>query len=70
MKYAIPYVLGRETRVLVVDASDCDDAYTEARSWLVRRRLYSAALQGSCRAASQDDLDAYSLTQILLGVES
>ena len=58
MKYAINYVLGRETLVLVVDAQDHDDAYDEARSLLVRRRLFSASLQGSCRPASQDDIDA------------
>lgn len=57
MKYAINYVLGRETLTLVVSAADRDDAYDEARSWLVRRRLFSASLQGSCRPANQDDID-------------
>ena len=60
-KYSINYVLGRETMVLVVSATDRDDAYYEARSWLVRRRLFSASLQGSCRPASQDDIDAWEL---------
>ena len=59
MKYAINYVLGHETHVIVVDAPDRDDAYSEARSLLVRRRLFSASLQGSCRPASQDDIDAW-----------
>ena len=59
MKYAINYVLGRETHVLVVDAPDRDDAYGEARALLVRRRLFSASLQGSCRPASHDDIDAF-----------
>lgn len=57
MKYAINYVLGRDTRVLVVDATDRDCAYDEARALLVRRRLFSASLQGSCRVATQSDID-------------
>ena len=59
MKYAINYVLGRDNRVLVVDATDRDDAYSDARSWLVQRRLFSASLQGTCRPASQDDIDTF-----------
>jgi hypothetical protein len=58
VKYAINYVLGRETLVLVVSAADRDDAYGQARDWLVRRRLFSASLQGSCRPATQDDIDS------------
>ena len=54
MKYAINYVLGRETHVLVVDAPDRDDAYSEARALLVRRRLFSASLQGSCRPGTEN----------------
>lgn len=65
MKYAINYVLGHETRVLVVDAPDRDDAYGEARAWLVGRRLFSASLQGSCRPASQDDIDLAAQTAVL-----
>lgn len=57
MKYAINYVLGRETHTLVVDAPDRDDAYSEARSLLVRHGLFSASLQGSCHPASQDDIE-------------
>ena len=57
MKYAINYVLGRENHTLVVDAPDRDDAYSEARSLLVRCGLFSASLQGSCRPASQDDIE-------------
>lgn len=59
MKYAINYVLGGDTRVLVVDADDRDDAYADAREWLRQRRMISASLQGSCRVASQDDVDAF-----------
>lgn len=58
MKYAINYVLGRDTHVLVVEANDRDDAYDKARYTLVQRRLFAASLQGSCRPASQSDLDA------------
>lgn len=57
-KYAINYVSGHNTRTMVVDAGDRDDAYAIARDALVKARLYSAALQGSCRIAGQDDIDA------------
>lgn len=59
MNYAINYVLGRASGVIVVDASDRDEAYSEARAWLRRRRLTSAALQGSCRPATGDDMNAW-----------
>lgn len=58
MKYAINYVSGYNTRTLVVDANDADEAYSIARDNLVKARLYSAALQGSCRIAGQADIDA------------
>jgi hypothetical protein len=57
MKYAIDYVLGHEKRTLVVDAADRDEAYESARDSLMAKRLFSAALQGTCRVASQDDID-------------
>lgn len=60
MKYAINYVLGHATRVLVVDAEDRDDAFDKARAELVRRKLISASLQGCARVASQDDIEASS----------
>ena len=59
-KYAINYVLGYDTRVIVVDASDHDDAYDVARSELRARKFFSASLQGACRAATQADIDAAS----------
>lgn len=58
MKYAITYVLGAARHVLVVEAAGRDDAYTEARSILVKKKLYSASLQGTCRVASQADIEA------------
>jgi len=62
LNFAINYVLGGQTRVLVVQAADRDEAYEEAREWLVSQKLYSAALQGSARPASQSDLDAAEMT--------
>jgi hypothetical protein len=58
VKFAINYVLGNYSRVLVVEADNRDDAYEKARSLLVERRLFSASLQGSCRVATQADIDA------------
>ena len=57
MKYAITYVLGAARHVLIVEAPDRDDAYAEARSVLMKKKLYSASLQGTCRVASQDDIE-------------
>ena len=64
MTYAINYTLGRDTEVITVDAPDADTAYSEARWWLVRRSLHSAALQGCARAASQDDIDRAKLNYL------
>ena len=58
MQFAIDYVSGYNTRALVVDAPDADDAYDVARSTLRSRGLYSASLQGKCRTATQADIDA------------
>lgn len=57
MKYAITYRLGREAKVLVVDADDRDDAYHKARSLLLRIVLISASPQGTARPATQDEID-------------
>lgn len=54
--YAINYVSGYDTRVIVVTASDLDDAYDKARSWLLENRLLMASLQGCCRVASESDV--------------
>ena len=59
-KYAINYVLGYDTRVLVVEADDRDDAYDVARTDLRSRKFFSASLQGSCRVATQSDIDTAS----------
>lgn len=55
--YAIDYVLGASTRVLVVKAEDRDDAFDRARTELRARRFFSASIQGTARPASQDDID-------------
>lgn len=54
--YAINYVHGYDTRLIVVTAGDPDDAYDKARGWLLENRFYSAALQGCCRVASESDV--------------
>lgn len=59
-KYAIDYVHGSDTHTLVVAAADRDDAYGLARDALMKARFYSAALQGACRVASQEDIDKHS----------
>lgn len=55
--YAIDYVLGGRTLVLTMEAEDRDEAYDIARTTLIEERLFSASLQGSCRIASQGDLE-------------
>lgn len=62
-KYAINYVLGYSTNVLVVEANDRDDAYAVARAELRARKFYSASLQGSCRVATQSDIDNAAMVQ-------
>jgi hypothetical protein len=59
MQYAISYVLGTVTYVVVVRAPDRDDAYDAAREWLRSVGLASAAIQGTARPAGQDDIDAW-----------
>lgn len=57
MKYAVDFVLGTR-QVIVVDALNVDDAYDVGRSELRRRKLYSAAIVGTARLATQADVDA------------
>lgn len=58
MNYAIKYVLGRDTRTMVLQASDSDDAFRRCRQNLRDAGFISASIQGSPRPASQDDIDA------------
>lgn len=55
--YAINYVLGGQTRVLIVKAEDRDDAFDKARDALRFAGFPGASIQGTARPASQDDLD-------------
>jgi len=57
VKYAVDFVLGTR-QVIVVDALNVDDAYDVGRSELRRRKLYSAAIVGTARLATQADVDA------------
>ena len=57
ISYAIEYIIGYAKNTLVVRATDADEAYALCRSELLRRGLVSASLQGTCRPASQMDID-------------
>jgi len=56
-RFAVDYVLGASTRVIVVEAEDRDDAFDRARSELRARRLFSASIQGTARPATQEDIE-------------
>lgn len=57
MLYAINYVLGRDTRILIIDADQPNVVDALARAELYRRRLISASLQGTHRIAGPIDLE-------------
>lgn len=53
MKFAIDYVLGRDRRVLTVQASDADDAFAVGRDELRRLGFIGASIQGTARALTE-----------------
>lgn len=58
MLFAIKYVLGAETHVYVTDAPNADEAYADIREILRLKGFVTASLQGTCRPALQEEIDA------------
>jgi len=56
MRYAVDYVLGAETRVIVVSDETHDDAYAQART-ILSSTYRSAAIVGTARPATQEDVE-------------